>query len=490
MKLPRSLSAKIFLTAFLNLALLLVVSVIFARIQYRFDLSSFLLAPARDKILSTSRLLALQLPDTPRGSWNELLRQYASRYRTQLYLFDESGAQFAGPGLSLPQSVFRAMQHHPFGPVKRSSEMPDSARSSRPLGEGPLFLVETGNPAEYWVGADIPIWSDGQRRPAHGFLLWRLESLWTNPFLFNYEAWATVILAIIGVSVICWLPLIRDLTVTISEVTRATGRIAEGHFEISLPAKRQDELGRLSVSINRMAARLSGFVHGQRRFLSDVAHELCSPVARMQVALGILDQRVQGAQRSYVAGLQDEVQHISSLINELLLFSKAQIGTSSVELARVNVADTVRRVIDREAHNGAVIETLVDEEIEVLASGDYLFRSLANVVRNAVRYAGSAGPIVISADNGGNEVIITVADAGPGLPEAELEHVFKPFYRPEFARQRETGGVGLGLAIVRSCIEACDGSVQCRNRDPHGLEVELRLQAPKPHRNNGRQTVA
>lgn len=70
-----------------------------------------------------------------------------------------------------------------------------------------------------------------------------------------------------------------------------------------------------------------------------------------------------------------------------------------------------------------------------------------------------------------------VADSGPSLPEAELDHVFKPFYRPEFARQRETGGVGLGLAIVRSCVEACGGTVRCRNRTPTGLEVEIQLPA-------------
>jgi two-component system sensor histidine kinase CpxA len=119
----------------------------------------------------------------------------------------------------------------------------------------------------------------------------------------------------------------------------------------------------------------------------------------------------------------------------------------------------------------------IGEKLEVLANQEYLFRSLANVVRNAIRYAGSFGPIIISAKNGDRDVAITVADNGPGLPESELDRVFKPFYRPEFARQRETGGMGLGLAIVRNCVEACEGRVICRNRDPRGLEVEIRLPA-------------
>ena len=77
-------------------------------------------------------------------------------------------------------------------------------------------------------------------------------------------------------------------------------------------------------------------------------------------------------------------------------------------------------------------------------------------------------------------VSITVADQGSGIRDAELEAVFKPFYRPEYARQRKTGGVGLGLAIVRTCIEACGGTVECRNRSPKGLEVEIKLPIAQP----------
>jgi len=475
MKLRRSLSAKILFTAFLNLALLLIVFLVFARVQYRFDLSSFLLAPARDRILSVSRLIALSLEQTARPAWDQVLQQYVGKYEAQLSLFDDKGTLYGGTRVTLPAAVAAAMARDPF--PGNSRKPPDPRRPTRPLGEGPLFLVRAGNPAWYWVGTDIPIWPVRPGPPLHGFLIWRFHTLWTNTFFLNYRAWAAVIFAVVLVSVVCWLPLIRGLTSAISELTRATGRVAEGHFEITLPDKRQDELGQLSASIRQMTERLSGFVHGQRRFLSDVAHELSSPVARMQAALGILEQRVQGPAQGYVSDALEELQHMSGLINELLLFSKAQIGGAEVHLKPVNVADAVRRAVDREAPPGALIETHVAEQLEVIANPEYLFRSLGNVIRNAIRYAGHAGPITISATNGDSEVAITVADNGPGLPESELDRVFKPFYRPEFARQRETGGAGLGLAIVRNCVEACDGSVRCRNRIPRGLEVEIRLPA-------------
>jgi two-component system sensor histidine kinase CpxA len=339
-----------------------------------------------------------------------------------------------------------------------------------------LAVIRTGDPEEYWVNVHIQIWSADRREERHGDLIWRFPSLWRNSFFFDYTPWVAVVLAVIVVSILCWLPLIRGLTRSITQLTRATGQIAEGHFDVALPTERRDELGQLSDSIHRMAQRLSGYVVGQRRFLGDIAHELCSPVARIQVALGILEQRAEGNQAEYVADVKEEVEHMSSLINELLAFSKTQFSAST-QLTSVNVAETVRRVLEREKPEDARIETEVAEDVNVRANAEYLFRSLANLIRNAVRYAGTSGPIMVTAKNGGKEVFISVSDHGPGLPEGELENVFKPFYRPEFARQRETGGAGLGLAIVRSCIESCGGSVMCLNRSPRGLQVDIRLPA-------------
>ena len=197
----------------------------------------------------------------------------------------------------------------------------------------------------------------------------------------------------------------------------------------------------------------------------------------MQMALGILKQRANHQQKAYVTDVQEELEHMSGLINKLLSFSKAQINPSGKDLMPVNVATAVQSVLEREGSAAATIEMRVEKNIEVLAQPEYLFRSLANLVRNAVSSAGHAGPIVVSAANGGNTVSIVVADEGPGVPESEIEEIFKPFYRPEFARQRETGGTGLGLAIVKSCVEACGGTVHCRNKRPHGLHVEILLSA-------------
>ncbi len=472
-----SLSSKILSLAFLNLVLLVLVFSIFGRSQLRFDPSSFLLTSARDRMMSVSRLIALELPDHPAASWTQLLTQFSSTYPAEFFLFNNDGRELAGRPTQLPPALLEHLRRNT-GPPAWMFHQEKPRKLEDMVFPSPMVLVKAGTPAQYWAGIHIPVRNGSAKEPIHGTLVWSFPSLWTNSFFFDYRPWLVVVLAVVLVSSICWLPLIQGMTRSISQITRATGQIAEGKFDISLPTKRRDELGLLSGAINRMAARLSGYVNGQRRFLSDIAHELCSPVARIQMALGILEQRAQENQREYVADLQEEVQHMSGLLNQLLSFSKAQINAGGAQLTEVNVADTVSRVLQREASEHAHIETHIGSNLAVMADGEYLFRSIANLVRNAVRYAGDAGPITVSASNGNGMVSIVVADHGPGLPESELEHIFKPFYRPEFARQRETGGTGLGLAIVRSCVEACGGVVQCRNRPGKGLEAEIRLPAP------------
>jgi two-component system sensor histidine kinase CpxA len=194
------------------------------------------------------------------------------------------------------------------------------------------------------------------------------------------------------------------------------------------------------------------------------------------MSLGILEQRASENEQKYVQTIDDEVQHMSTLVNELLSFSKASLGAPA-SIETLAVANAVRRALDREQVEGVQFDVKVPPNLAVEAQSEYLFRALSNVIRNAIRYAGGEGPIEIAAAAVDKAVIITVADHGPGVRPEELENILKPFYRPENARQRETGGVGLGLAIVRSCVEACGGAVTCRNRSPRGFEVELRLRA-------------
>ncbi len=258
-------------------------------------------------------------------------------------------------------------------------------------------------------------------------------------------------------------------------MTRATGRIAEGGFDVRVRIPRRDEIGQLGEAVNRMAERLEGFVTGQKRFLGDTAHELCTPLARIQMAVGILEQRTDAGSQAYVQDVREEVQHMSDLVAELLSFSKASLARAELKLRPVNIQTIAQQAVQRETQPGAIVQLEIKSDLEVVADPDLLQRAIANLLRNAIRYAGSCGPITLSATAEPEDIVIKVADCGPGVSEQFLPRLFDPFFRVDDARTREAGGVGLGLTIVRTCIEACGGTVSCRNRKPCGLEVVIRF---------------
>jgi len=154
---------------------------------------------------------------------------------------------------------------------------------------------------------------------------------------------------------------------------------------------------------------------------------------------------------------------------------QADMKSNTVELKRIDLLPVVQIAIKREIALAAEIITQIDPGIRIVASSELLTRALANLVRNAVKYAGDAGPINISAEKRKDVVELEVRDNGPGVPEALIDQLFEPFFRPEPSRDRDSGGVGLGLAIVKTCVEACKGTVSATNLKPNGFAVKITL---------------
>ncbi len=509
MKFKFPLAAKILLWLFLNLVFLALVFYVFLRAQFHLGLDSLLMGPAGDRIQATAGDIAFDLNGKPRADWDAVLKQWSDSRHVQFVLFRNDGPQVAGEKVSLPAEVgFKLAQGRgqlgpgpegrgwgggpppggeggqepPFDPLAvspREGRGFGPGNGGAPPGAPRVFMLRAGNPARYWVGVRIRV--GGGERDTGGppgpplTLLAVSDSIRGSGLFFDYVPWVAVGFGCVLVSVLFWLPLVRGITRSVSNITRATEQIAEGRFEARVAEARRDELGRLGLAINQMSARLAGFVTGQKRFLGDIAHELCSPIARIQMALGILEQRAGEKQANYVQDLREEVQEMSSLVSELLSFSKASLEPAAVKLQTVQLRPVARKAAHREGVDGVEVKIDMDDSVRVLADPELLLRSLANLIRNAVRYAGQAGPITVSARREGGDVLITVSDQGPGVPEASLAQLFDPFYRTEPSRTRETGGVGLGLAIVKTCVESCQGAVTCRNLQPTGLEVTIRL---------------
>ncbi len=481
------LSRQIFMLALLNLVLLAAVLVGFGLWQLRIGPESLLLGPARDRILWIGNAFAVEFDTTAPPDRDKLLTDFGKRYGADFFLVHPRG-WIAGPRVDLPAELLDKIRRA--APPPNQDQPPEPDRGPPPMHgrRGPpppppprrdppesVFLEITHRPTQYWVGVRVTISGPDIRAGTPAVLLMRSNSFFNSTFFFDWPLLGGVALSVAAVTALCWLPFIRALTRSIGQMDRVTAQIAEGRFDAQVVNSRSDELGHLGRQINRLGARLQGFVRNQKRFVGDIAHELCAPIARIQFALGILERKADDELKPHVAVLHEEIQEMSALVNELLSFSKAGLDGGTPPLGPVGVVGVAQKAVAREAFATGSIEVAVAPELSVLANEALLLRALSNVLRNAIRYAGDKGPITVTARRDGSAVAISVADRGPGLPESELEEVFAPFYRPESARTRETGGAGLGLAIVRTCVEACQGTVSCRNRAEGGLEVTIEL---------------
>lgn len=470
----------------LNLLLLAAVFGTLVITEFRFDalMSSF----AGERVQQVADVILGEIRTRPRDEWNTTLARFDEAYGIQFAIFDERYEHLAGTQLKIPEalrekarSLFRPggddRPGQPGGDPGGPPVEPRRFGGGRPDFGPPRSFFRSSDPPGYWAIVRAPLNVSERGRPQMARLIVHSRTLSAGGLFFDFTPWWLAGGAVLVISALWWLPFVGSITRSVRQMTSATEQIAEGRFDVSVNDRRTDELGRLGGAINRMSVRLAGFVTGQKRFLGDIAHELCSPLARMEMALGVMDQRAGDSDREYLNDVREEVRHMSGLVNELLMFSKAGLKPKDAVLAPVNLAAVAQEVIDRESPDSAGVILKVPEHLTAQADSEQLSRALGNLVRNALRYAGSAGPVTVSAQPEGSRVLLSVADEGPGVPPGDLARLGEPFFRPDFARGRETGGTGLGLAIVRSCTEACGGTVTFQNRQPRGFLAQISLPA-------------
>jgi len=484
MRLRFPIAAKMAVWLLLNLALLGAGGWFFFRSQFHTGFDSFLATAAAPRVESLAETVARTLRGTETPQWHDTLVSLSTTHGVPIAVYQNNGEWVAGSRFDLPPTV-RGELARPTSPEgllgrpnpprhPRRGAAPGMSGEFLPAAEWPKFLLTTSHPTAYWIGIRAPL-LDGPRRAPLSLLI-RCDSLGKGGLLFDTRPFLLAGGGAVLVSVLFWLPFAFGLTRHLRRVTEATAHVARGDFDVRLPADRRDELGELARSVNTMASQLDALVRGQKRFLGDIAHELCSPIARMQAALAIVETHAtEQKQARYLSTLREELDDIAHLVDELLNFSRAT-AQREINLQHVPLDQLVAETVAREAP-GMQVECDVPAGLAALAEPRLLARALGNVVRNAVRYAGGSGPIVISAAPAGDHVNLVVADNGPGVPVESLPRLFDAFYRPDTARTRETGGTGLGLAIAKTCVEACRGTVAARLGAPHGLEVCFTLPA-------------
>lgn len=369
-------------------------------------------------------------------------------------LFDTSGSVIAGSGCG----VFQGMTSHVA--VSRASDF------SMKYGIARVALMLSGpSGRDYIFATELP----AGPRAALGIN--------RNALLLQWG------IALLVSGLICSL-LTRYLTSPILRLREMSQKLAAGNLSARAGvglARRQDEIGDLVRDFNAMASRIEELVSRQRRLISDVSHELRSPLARLNVALDLGRQR-KGNDPAF-AQMQEDIQLLDEMIGRLLTIAKLDISAPQVPMMTVDLPELLSQIVrnaefESQEPKGRIRLTATGPCI-VRGSAELLHSAIENIVRNAIRYTenGTSVEVCLACENlsSGASARLVVRDYGPGVPESELKNIFQPFYRVTNARDRQSGGTGLGLAIADRVVRIHGGTIRAENAAPHGLSIEIVL---------------
>jgi len=297
-----------------------------------------------------------------------------------------------------------------------------------------------------------------------------------------------ILIAVISSGLVCYI-LALYLTSPIVRLRAATQQLASGDLtaRAGMPgSRRHDEMAELMRDFDRMAERLENLVNAQSRLLTDISHELRSPLARLNVALELARQRSGPEASSALDRIDRETNRLNQLIQRLLTIARLEAGDESIEKIPVHLEQIISEIAKDAAFEaqsrGCRVEATVVDDCVVVGSPGLLHSAIENVVRNAIRYTHDGTSVEVRLERGvgpqngtSPEAVVRVTDSGPGVPEGALDKLFRPFYRIDDARGRQTGGVGLGLAITDRAVRLHGGTIRVSNRPQGGLMVEIRL---------------
>ncbi len=248
---------------------------------------------------------------------------------------------------------------------------------------------------------------------------------------------------------------------------------------------RRDELADLGRDFDLMAERLESLLGAQRTLLADISHELRSPLARLNIALGLARQRAGEEAAGALDRIEREADRLNAMIGQLLTLVRLESGAHMPEKVHVNLTALVHEIA-ADAHFEATgrrsaVRVTASEPCETIGNPELLRSAIENIVRNAVRYTAEGTNVEVSLICNNNdthrEAVIGVRDYGPGVPEESLEQLMRPFYRVADARDRRSGGTGLGLAIADHAVQVHGGHITVVNAGGGGLLVETHLPA-------------
>jgi two-component system sensor histidine kinase CpxA len=469
---------------FLNLLLVcLIGSAIFIS-RFKSGLEMLMDAKAIEKVDAIRIKVFRGLNFQPSSTWNETLGLIAKKHRIELAVFSSQGAWVAGEIRHPPQAVMDEILRLPIPwsvtppqdaarQAIKSASFLEKLKSSPSFSGSPTPFIKSAD-SSYWIGVRLaPISATYAEERDPMCMLMASDSIRFGGLLMEVMPLGISIFVLLG-SALFWLPLVRRITRPIRAMERAATAIAGGNFNTRVPVEGNNELGRLALSINTLASQFKERLESRRRFVGDVAHELGSPLVRMQWALDVLEKQIPEIHQEGVNNLREEVNQMVSLLQELLNFNKS-ISSTRYPHEPLCIATLLYEAAKQEDIPTHMLETTHLTPMTIEANSHLLKRAISNVLRNCIRYAPYSGPILIATEKSAAHATLHVTDGGPGVPPEMIPRLGEPFFRTDAHRSRQTGGTGLGLSIVKRCVEACNGTLQITNATPTGLRVSITL---------------
>ena len=276
-------------------------------------------------------------------------------------------------------------------------------------------------------------------------------------------------------SLVVGVVLARALSRPIQELTAATRAVAEGNLSQKVEVRSHDELGQLAASFNLMSERLARAQNLRRQMTADIAHELRTPLSVIQGNVEAMLDGVLPASPEELESIHQETILLNRLISDLRTLSLAEAGQLALDKQPLDLGEVVTRVAEKyrlrtEEQNVTLSVQVAPNLPQVSADAGRIEQALVNLTENALRYGASdaGGRVTLGARAVADGVEAWVSDTGPGIAPEDLPHVFERFWRSEKSRNRQTGGSGIGLALVKQLIEAHGGRVSVESTPGHG----------------------
>jgi two-component system sensor histidine kinase BaeS len=278
----------------------------------------------------------------------------------------------------------------------------------------------------------------------------------------------------------------RHLLKPVGRLTAGARDIASRKFDTRISVDTGDELGQLAHDFNLMARTLERYEDSRRQWISDISHELRTPIAILRGEIEAMQDGVRKADAENLRSLHAEIMRLGSLVEDLRELSLADSGNLSLKLEDVRAVEVLKGALKsfalRVSQAGIAIEqgVFTDEDAVLKADRERLFQVFANILENSLRYTEAPGRLKVWQDRTDSGLRIVFEDSEPGVPDEALEKIFDRLFRLEGSRSRSHGGTGLGLAISRGIVEAFGGSIQASRSSLGGLRITVELPVNGP----------